>query len=209
MIQLSPKEKRQQRTQQAILDAARQLVHEKGIDGLSMRAIAERIDYSPAGLYEYYGSKEEIIAAVCRQGFQRFAHYLQSVDKTLRAEEYMVEMGLAYIDFALQNSDFFLLMFTTAPLQVQEFQNVNSPKPLEHLAEDDAFTLLVRGVERCVQEGLFHPQPGYGVLEMARTAWGLVHGVAMLQLSLMQNIPFEREAIRTALRALFRGMKAL
>ena len=50
------------RTQQAILDAARAIIHEQGPDKLSMRAIADRIDYSPAGLYEYYGSKEEIIA---------------------------------------------------------------------------------------------------------------------------------------------------
>ena len=114
--ELSPRERRRQRTEQAILDAARQIIREQGIDALSMRGIADAIDYSPAGLYEYFGSKEEIVYAVIGQGFERFTRALQSVDGSLPAAEYMVEMGMAYIDFATRNPDFFLLMFTTAPL---------------------------------------------------------------------------------------------
>lgn len=207
--ELTPRERRYQRTQQAILNAALELIHEKGVDGLSIRAIAEKIDYSAAGLYEYYGSKEEIISALCMQGFQRFAQHLGAVDKSLPAEMYMSELGLAYIDFALQNTDFFLLMFTTAPLLSPEFSNKNQDSLLDQLDENDAFMLLVRGVERCIDEGFFHPQPGFGALEMARTAWSMVHGIAMLQLSIMQQIPFEREALRIASRLLFNGMKSL
>ena len=157
MIQLTTRERRHQRTQQAILDAALEIIHEKGVEALSMRAIADKIDYSAAGLYEYYGSKEEIIAALCIQGFQRFSSYLGSVDKSLPAEEYMSELGLAYIDFALQNSDFFLLMFTTAPMLLPNFANSPVPDPLEHLKEDDAFTILVRGIE---------PAPGASVAKI-------------------------------------------
>lgn len=209
MTQLTTRERRHQRTQQAILDGALEIIHEKGVEALSMRAIADKIDYSAAGLYEYYGSKEEIILALCMQGFQRFASYLGGVDKTLPIQEYMSEMGLAYIEFALQNTDFFLLMFTTAPMRLPTFANPPVPDPLEHLTEDDAFTILVRGIERCIQEGVFRPQPGYGVLEMARTVWAMTHGIAMLQLTLMQKIPFEKEAMRTALKVMFNGMKSL
>ena len=60
----APRTKRHLRTKQAILDAARQIIAEEGPAALSMRALADRIDYSAAGLYEYFGSKEEIIAAV-------------------------------------------------------------------------------------------------------------------------------------------------
>ena len=58
----TPRERRAQRTRDAILEAARQIIGKDGIDGLSTRGIADAIDYSPAGLYEYFGSKEEIIA---------------------------------------------------------------------------------------------------------------------------------------------------
>ncbi len=62
------RQRRHVRTKQAILDAALEIVIQDGPAALSMRALAERIDYSPAGLYEYFGSKEEIIAAVCDEG---------------------------------------------------------------------------------------------------------------------------------------------
>ncbi len=60
--------RRHVRTKQAILDAALEIVIQNGPAALSMRSLAERIDYSPAGLYEYFSSKEEIISAVCDEG---------------------------------------------------------------------------------------------------------------------------------------------
>ena len=104
----TPRERRHQRTQPAIIEAARQIIRESGVDALSIRAIAERIDYSPAGLYEYFGSKEEIVAAVCAQAFERFTRRLAQVDTTLPITEYILELGLSYIDFALRNPDSFL-----------------------------------------------------------------------------------------------------
>ncbi|MFN8491447.1 MAG: TetR/AcrR family transcriptional regulator [Caldilineaceae bacterium] len=208
MAELSPKERRFQRTQQAILDAAREIINQQGVEALSIRAIADKIDYSPAGLYEYYGSKEEIVGALCRQGLHHFARHLRSVDQRLAPEEYMIELGVAYVDFALKNPDFFLLMFTTAPLVLSNFGEHKADAE-QALQDDDAFSILLRGVERCVAVGLFKPQPDYGVLEMARTAWSLVHGIAMLQLSALRDMPFTSDQIRTALRIQFRGMKLL
>jgi AcrR family transcriptional regulator len=45
-----------------------EIIREEGPDALSMRNLAERIDYSAAGIYEYFSSKEEIIAAACELG---------------------------------------------------------------------------------------------------------------------------------------------
>ncbi|MCB0105373.1 MAG: TetR family transcriptional regulator, partial [Caldilineaceae bacterium] len=46
---LTPRERRALRTREAILDAARKIISKDGVDGLSMRNIADAIDYSPAG----------------------------------------------------------------------------------------------------------------------------------------------------------------
>jgi AcrR family transcriptional regulator len=208
MLELTPRERRFQRTQQAVLDAALEIINKQGVEALSIRAIAEKIDYSPAGLYEYYASKEEIIGALCTQGLQHFARHLRSVDKSLPPEAYMIELGVAYVEFALKNPDFFLLMFTTAPLVLPDFAE-HKPNVERALQDDDAFSILVRGVERCVDAGLFYPQPNFGVLEMARTAWALVHGIAMLQLSALRELPFAFDQIRVALRIQFHGMKLL
>src|SRR5688500_12347249 len=100
--ELRPRERRYQRTQQAILTAARSLLTEGGPDALAIRAIADRSDLSPAGLYEYYGSKEEIITALYWEGHRMLKRYMAQVPLTLPPDEYMVELGIAYIHFALQ-----------------------------------------------------------------------------------------------------------
>lgn len=199
-MELTPRERRHQRTQHAIIEAARHIIRESGVDSLSIRAIAERIDYSPAGLYEYFGSKEEIIAAVCAQNFERFAKCLAHVDKGLAPTDYMLELGLAYIDFAVHNPDSFLLMFTTFPL-LQREPHAALQQDSEHSpADNDAFALLVQGVQRCIDAGIYRTTPGFGALEMAYASWTQVHGMAMLRITNGAALPFdyttlEREAL--------------
>lgn len=199
-MDLTPRERRHQRTQHAIIEAARQIIRESGVDSLSIRAIAERIDYSPAGLYEYFGSKEEIIAAVCAQNFERFAKRLAQVDQHLTPTEYMLELGLAYIDFAVHNADSFLLMFTTFPLLQRDAHSALPGNDENSPTDNDAFALLVHGVQRCIDAGIYRTTPGFGALEMAYASWTQVHGMAMLRITNGAMLPFdyttlEREAL--------------
>ena len=73
----SPREKRRARTREAILEAAMQVVRQKGVEALSIREIVGRIDYSPSGLYEYFSSKEEIIQELVDEGFARLTARLE------------------------------------------------------------------------------------------------------------------------------------
>lgn len=205
--ELSPRERRHQRTQQAIIEAARQIIRESGVDALSIRAIAERIDYSPAGLYEYFGSKEEIIGALCAQNFARFTKHLAQVDKGLPPADYMVELGLAYIDFAVHNPDAFLLMFTTFPLLQGAHHQPHHPDVERRAVDDDAFMLLVQGIQRGVDAGLYQIKPGFGVVEMAYASWTQVHGLAMVRITSGAGLPFDFAAVeRAALRAFGAGL---
>jgi AcrR family transcriptional regulator len=207
MTDLSPREKRQQRTHQAILDAARQLINEKGIDGLSIRAIAERIDYSPAGLYEYFGSKEEIIGALCQQGNRRLAAYVAAVDKKLPFFDYLVEIGLAYVEFAVQNPDFFLLIFTTMPVSTGSVASIEEWMESGAMSEDSSFVILVKAIERGVREGVLRVRPGMGVLEMAFAAWSTVHGIAMLRVTALRSLEADFAVIaRETLTAFGKGL---
>ena len=99
-MKTKPRERRQERTRQAIINSALHLIREKGPNELSLREVARRIDYSPAGLYEYFDSKEDLVQAVCSEAEGRLRDALQSVDPTLETVEYLVELGLAYIRFA-------------------------------------------------------------------------------------------------------------
>src|SRR5437868_7223920 len=54
----------------AILDAARELFVSEGYQNVSMRKIAERIEYSPAAIYSYFESKDDIFFALAEEGFR-------------------------------------------------------------------------------------------------------------------------------------------
>lgn len=194
-----PREKRQQRTQQAILDAARQIINQEGIGQLSIRAIAQRIDYSPAGLYEYFGSKEEILQALCTQGHKRLRDHLLQVDTSLPPDEYLMQLGLAYIAFARANPDFYLLIFT------------NPPDPVESekmTSETSSYLVLLQAIERGLKSGGFKPRPGFGLQEMAYAAWSLVHGISMLRITFLKDYSQDMDAAdREALLTLNRGLK--
>lgn len=198
MDNLTPRQRRQLRTKDAILDAARQIIAADGVANLSMRGIAQRIDYSPAGLYEYFGSKDEIIAAVCMQGAGRLYQSMAVVDAALPPVDYLVELGLAYIDFAVKNKDHFLLMFAS-----------NVQPPPEAFEADSSLDILVAAIQKGIAAGVFIVKDGLGELDMAYMAWSLVHGVAMLRVSQMAFFPEgfaaeDRVVLKTAVSGLTR-----
>jgi AcrR family transcriptional regulator len=200
MSELTPRERRHLRTKDAILEAARHIISESGIDGLSIRAIAERIDYSPASLYEYFGSKEEIVVAVCLQGHERLTLAVTAVPPTLPADEYLIAIGKAYITFAMQNPEHYLLMFTNPAF---------AGSPEEMGEEESSFSILLAAIQRGLDEGLFKRRVGYDLLEMAYTAWSVVHGISMLRLTYLTSSPVDfdtadHEVLRTVTNGLMR-----
>jgi AcrR family transcriptional regulator len=203
------RERRHERTRQAILDAAREIISTQGPEALSMRAIAQEIDYSPAGLYDYFAGKEEIVVAVCEQGHRRLTEYMQRADPNLPPDELLMELGLAYIDFAVRNPDFFLLMFTNPNTGVAQGSDLKQMQS-DMLKDGSSFPLLLRAMQRGVDEGLFHPRPQYGVLEMAFTAWSMVHGLAMLRIGHLRHFPGDFAAMELeSLRRIGAGLQAL
>ncbi len=198
-----PRHKRHARTKAAILDAAREIIAEKGIEALSMRSLAHRIDYSAASLYEYFGSKEEIITAVCETGHQRLWQYMGRVDNTQSAEAYLVELGLAYIAFAVQNSDHFWLMFSV-------LQDNSGEKTTEEIIEgQSSYGLLLRALRTGIEAGVFKTRPGYDLSEMGYSTWALVHGLAMLRITHLQGYKSDFDnADRQALITFVQGLKA-
>src|SRR4029077_14720159 len=63
-------ERDRETVQRAILDAARELFVTEGYSNVSMRKIADRVEYSPAALYSYFPSKDDIFFALAEEGFR-------------------------------------------------------------------------------------------------------------------------------------------
>ena len=64
MTTTAPRQRRHEKSQQAILDIAAKLIVEHGHEKLSLREVARQADYSPAGLYEYFKSKADVCSFV-------------------------------------------------------------------------------------------------------------------------------------------------
>ena len=203
MKKQSPRTRRHIRTRQNILDAALAIVHENGPDALSMRALAERTDYSPAGLYEYFGSKEQIVAEVCDEGHRRLAAYMLEIDSTLPADDYLYGIGMAYIRFALENPDHFLLMFGSPQLAGDAEVDVLP----EH--SESSYGILLQGIQRGIDQGAFPVRPGFGLSEMGYAAWTFVHGIAMLRVTALREYSLDLDAAdHQAMLNFMRGLQA-
>jgi AcrR family transcriptional regulator len=95
-----------------ILDAALQIVKEEGWQALSMRKIADMIEYTAPIIYEYFSNKEAILLELTRKGFLILSKELQEAKNIheLPAEQ-LEAMWFAYWNFAFANRELYQVMF--------------------------------------------------------------------------------------------------
>jgi AcrR family transcriptional regulator len=169
------KEKHKEDLKKDILEAAKQLFTEKGFESTSIRAIAEKIEYSPATIYLYYKDKNEIVHALHSEGFKLLVSHFAVLNTVSHPFERLKAMGRAYIQFAMQNPDIYKLLF------VME-------EPLKHVANcfedwdegDVAFDILLKTVGECQQNGYFK---GFDVGLLSFSIWSSMHGLCTLRSS--------------------------
>ncbi|HEX8026815.1 MAG TPA: TetR/AcrR family transcriptional regulator [Vicinamibacterales bacterium] len=106
---------RQDRERQAvtasILDAARDLFIAEGYQSVSIRKIAERIEYSPAAIYSYYASKDDIFLALAAEGFHRLDDKVRAAMTAGDALENVRGCWWAFYEFSQEQPAYFQLMF--------------------------------------------------------------------------------------------------
>jgi AcrR family transcriptional regulator len=106
---------RQDRERQAvtasILDAARDLFIAEGYQSVSIRKIAERIEYSPAAIYSYYASKDDIFLALAAEGFHRLDDKVHAAMSTGDPLENVRGCWWAFYEFSQEQPAYFQLMF--------------------------------------------------------------------------------------------------
>jgi AcrR family transcriptional regulator len=149
------------------------LILEKGPDNLSLREVARRSDYSPAGLYEHFKNRDEIVEAVAAEGLSRLRAHLGTIPQDLPSRRRLVELGIAYVEFARQNPEHFALIFSysaTGDSLSNEVTGDNSP-----------YGAFLRAATAALAAGKVAGQKDYGPAEMAYSLWALAHGIAMLQ----------------------------
>ena len=98
------KEREKEEMRRLILDAANRIFREKGFDGVSIRNIAEAIEYSPATIYLYYKDKNEIYFALQYEAAAAKRDHLLPAAALENPWERLIEIGRRYIDFGLKQT---------------------------------------------------------------------------------------------------------
>lgn len=191
----TPSERRKTKTRQDILDATYALILEHGVQGLSIRAIADDIDYSPAALYRYFGSKDELVDAVRAQCFERLNAALRdAMENATGAFEQILAAGMTYIEYARQHPTDYHLMFHLPPSAATQTEN-------QQVAMSGLLYLVRYGIET----GVFVTSENYTEDTIMFHCWATVHGLAMLQTTVMQD---NEARIRASSEAILRKVIA-
>src|SRR6516162_10889190 len=107
------REREKKELRSKILDAARELFAQQGYDAVTMRKIAERIEYSPTAIYLYFKDKDALIADLCRNDFVAFAERFLEFTAVSDPVERLRRIGRAYLSFAADYPQHYKLMFMT------------------------------------------------------------------------------------------------
>src|SRR3990170_2613737 len=100
-------------TRQRILDAAREMFVERGYEATTMRAIADRIEYTPTAIYHHFKNKEALLAELCIADFRALATAFQKLGRIEDPVERLRRTGEAYVEFGLRHPMQYQLMFMT------------------------------------------------------------------------------------------------
>jgi AcrR family transcriptional regulator len=154
-----------------ILSTAMKLFLEKGFENISIRRIADKIEYSPATIYLYFKDRDEILYALHTAGFEELYKRQQEVQSIEDPRERLLKHGEIYIRFALENPEYYNLMFITRG-------------PAKKFSENEEWTVgrrsyefFQKDVQRAIDAGVLC---GGDVNLAAFGLWSLAHGIVAL-----------------------------
>ena len=105
------REREKQEVRQGILMAAREIARQEGWQSVTVRKVADRIEYSPPTIYEYFESKEDILLELLREGFRQMADALKAARaSTADPEQRLLKMAETYWNFAMKCPELYQVM---------------------------------------------------------------------------------------------------
>ncbi len=185
-------------TRISILEAALHIVKVEGWHALSMRKIADAIEYTAPIIYEYFSNKDAILLELTRKGFIILAKDMKEAkDKHRLPEKQLEAMWLAYWNFAFAEKELYQVMFGV---------DVNCCQMCEILPEAEEPSLLVN--EAIEQLMVPHIPSEDEVCTKYYTFWSVVHGlisINMVRTNISDDIT--HEVLKTAISGIIRSIK--
>ena len=176
----------------ALIKAGIQILSKEGLGGLSLRRVAKKAGVSHTAPYAHFTDKQALIAAISTEGYHQLYEQLTAAVETNHGnpQNLLVEVGWAYVQFALKDPELFKVMFSGVIEQEKDYPDFRE-------ISQKNFQLLVGIVKTYQETGLLSPEP---VDLVAVRLWSLVHGFIMLLLEgQISHTLLDRMSIKTLL----------
>lgn len=164
-------------SRERIISTAISLYLDGGLKQVTMRRIASALKLTPMALYRHFHNKEELLIALIDEGFRIFAEYQFRALQGATTAERLWLAGKAFVDFTLEQPEFFKVLFMAPDI----FATTTLPEEVNARGRS-TYQFLVDRVSEGLREGYLR---GDEPEKLARTIWGLSHGLASLYLSQM------------------------
>jgi AcrR family transcriptional regulator len=162
---------------QEILDAARDIIIRDGYEGLSMRKVAQKIDYSPTAIYLHFKDREDLVFCACEDAMAGLVRELQAVTEKHADPLVALRTGLRrYVDFGLANPQQYAVTFTV-PQHPGALPGLEAKYQATESMGMKAFSFLPRLLAEAVR------QKRLGKIDVeitSRALWAGVHGITSL-----------------------------
>lgn len=180
MTSLDRRSRKKQETREKILQAARDILIADGYGALTLRQVAERIEYTPGAIYKYFADKQSLVQELCRNDYFDFFQKLKNTKKSEDPLEQLKALAQTYLNFALHFPNQFRLLFLSRPpIDRSEIAKRGNP-------DQDIYVTLMTVVRLALQKGRFTryaDRPEF----VAQTLFSAVHGAVAWVIALADS----------------------
>ena len=194
------KSRHKEYTRQEILDAARDLFVNEGFDNVSMRKIAEKIEYAPGTIYLYFKDRAEILDTLCEQTFEKLHARMEAIRRDSGNPLEGLRRGLrTYIQFGLDHPNHYVVTFVLAKSRPEAYERAGKNAGMS------CFECLAGTVRNCMEAGYVDPGDPQ---ETAQAIWTAIHGLTSLLVS-KGSFPFVEQTrlIERLIDILIKGIR--
>lgn len=194
MTTMTRRERQRQANRDGILKAALKIAEREGWPAVTIRRIADEIEYTSPIIYQHFDNKEAALQALMEQGYEELQAAMQRALQAAEPEQRLTDLSMAYLRFAHDHPHVYELMHGLGGVSLAPQARKTAAMGVVALTTEAVHTWAdAKGT--CLVDPL----------AASETAWGILHGMA--NLSMLEDIGFERaqQLAKDALKALMRS----
>lgn len=178
---LERRQRQKEEVKASILAAAWSVVQAEGWQALSIRKIADAIEYSVPVIYSHFDCKDAIMLEFTKEGFRQLTEQMQQyTHKDQTASQQLEAVGKAYWQFAFDNKAYYQLMFG---------MGIPACEKVKQVPEIQQFSnFLIAGIERVIANS---NHPDTNSFLKFHTFWSILHGLVSIQMINRSETPDE------------------